>query len=217
VSWKRRFGVFLAFTAAAMVLAARIVQTEQADRLDLKGSWASYLVLTAIALAVVAGAAFVPALRLVRGTEPGRRALEGVKAIGLLAAGVGAAALAAWIWGDRAWTQLLAGPGADPPPDLILTIVIGLVVGVPIALVPAILRGWLDALIVKGWAGWPTLALFVIAAGLAGGSAVGPLWTAWDSGEDWKQVAAACAVPAAPIVAFLCLGLWPKRVKRPTA
>jgi hypothetical protein len=193
-----------------MLLGARIVQTTQADELPLKGPWPAYLLLTAIALAVVAGSAFVPALRLLRGTLPARRAFAGLKAIGLLATGVAGAAVVASIWGDLTWTQLLAGPGATLPPGWLMAIVIALVVGLPLAIVPAIFRGWLDALVRQSWAGWPMLVLFGIASGLVIGTSAGPLWDAWVDGPGWKRAAAAFALPGAPVIAFLCLRLWRK-------
>jgi predicted acylesterase/phospholipase RssA len=212
-AWPLRAGVWLAFSSAALLIAARIVQIDADDtEIPLSGSWASYLVLTAIALLVVAGTAFVPALRVLRGRDPARRALEAVKALGLAATGVAGAALVAWWLGDVSWAQLIAAPGVDPPPDAVMAIVIAVVVGTPLALVPAIIGGWLDALIAQPWAGWPMLVIFAIVAVLVSGFSLPPLWDELFHGEAWQQVAAAFALPGAPVVAALCLRLWRRGV-----
>ena len=60
------------------------------------------------------------------------------------------------------------------------------------------------------------LVIFAIVAVLISWFAVPPLWDALLDGDAWQQVAAAFALPGAPLVAFLCLRLWRGRVAPPS-
>jgi hypothetical protein len=143
-----------------------------------------------------------------RGVAPGRRALAAAMALGLFVTGVAGAVATGYFGGDLSWAQMIAAADAEPLPGWLLAFVIALVVGLPLAIVPAIARGWADALVAKPWGGPVMLGVFALACVLVGYEMLGPLIDDGFEEGGWQLLAAAFALPGAPLAAFACLRLW---------
>ena len=216
-SWLSRAALGLAFTAAAWLLAVRVLATtvpageDATTTVTITGAWASYLVVAAIALLIVAGTVAVPAVRFWKGKHIPRRLIEAGRTVLLAATGIGAAVVAAVWKGGLTLPDLLAAPGACPVadgcplPTWVANVAIGVAVGLPIAIVPALLTGWVDKLTAKPYGGLAMLAAFVLVSALVILTTVGDLWEqARDADATWEQVTAWIAL-AAPVISALCL------------
>jgi hypothetical protein len=193
-----RAAVLLGFWSAALFLGARVVQTKAvAPRLDT--GWSASLLVAVLALLVVVGVALVPGLRAARASSPARRAGDGLRAALLLLAGAGG--ILVGLLTGLSPAQLIAAPGAKPPPAWVLGLVLAPFAGLPLAVVPAILRGPYDSLVRRAWAGRAAVLATAITAVPLGVASVGSLGHAVGQG-GWRTVTALLALAAAPLVAF---------------
>jgi predicted acylesterase/phospholipase RssA len=213
--WWNRLGVMLAFVASAWFLAGRTITTMPGKPADLAHLSIWELIVSSIAVLVVAGTAAVPGIRFLWGSKSGRVA----QALWFVAiAGTGAAAtLGVAVGVDLNVGQLIVQPGAKGVLKILLAPTILIVFG--IALVPVPLLGHrLTDLAERAWAGKASSLLALVAAGCLIGWAQAPLRHAIFDEGNWHTTVALIAVIGAPAVAVAFLfvrdplaRLWSRR------
>jgi predicted acylesterase/phospholipase RssA len=199
--WLLRIPVVLGFWAASIYLAARVIGTSGSA--DLGALQFPELLLALVATLSVIGVAVLPSVRGLRRRWQPVALAEFLAAFLILAAGGGAAIVAALAFGGLTPGQLIVANGFDPPPDWVLGPALAIILGLPLA-APALLT----------WAGnWVTdLSRQVAGAAVLLGlvSIVLGVWMGLDlvdaiGGGSWQTVASLIALIGPPLVATVYL------------
>jgi predicted acylesterase/phospholipase RssA len=198
-SWVNRLAVVVAFWSAALFLAGRTLQPPGAA--DLNGAWTASLVVALFAALTVAGVVALPALRawLAARAKLGTWAPHALWAVGLALVGFGA--IFAALLGGVSVTDIVAAPAAEEVNTVALGVVLAVVLGSPIAGIPALANTWLGKVLKAPWGGWLALPLAAGASLVVGVLSVGWVWDA--IGDSWWQtVGALLAFLAGPVLAL---------------
>jgi hypothetical protein len=199
-----RFGAWVAFYAAALFIAGRLLTTETRGFEDLHTITLIAELVALFMVLVVAGTAFVPFFRARFAKKRSRKVIQYLWAAGILASGGLAALLLTWIAGGVSIDRLITAPHAQRPPDWVLGTVVAFMVGGPLVAAPALVRGRLNSIMEKPWGGKASLGLVGAIAGLVIGYSIGDV-AHYLHGNWWQLVIAILALFVAPIVAFVSL------------
>jgi hypothetical protein len=187
-----------------LFLAARVVQTQNTAA-TLDGAWFLPAVVAVFATLFVVGVSAVPGFRGLRAGTSSRKLREFGWTAALLLAGAGGVILAVGFTGLSP-AQLIAAPAAKAPPAWVLAAVVSLFLGVPLAAIPAAIRGPYDSLVTKSWGGRAALIPAAVAILPLAYYSVDPLADA--VGGAWPRTATALlGLGGAPVVAAVYLFL----------
>ena len=199
--------VVAAFTAAVLFLAARVRGTgDQTADLQLVWSWSAAT--AAIALLIIVGVVLVPVFRGWRAKRLKTKFGAWAWGLGLLAFALGPVLLGHWAK-ELSWAQLIAAPADNPPPDIVLMLVVAFVVGTPLVAIP-LFRDRVDRLLQAPWGGMASaLVALAVAALLAGFSAAHAL-DALDGAQWWDWGILVCPVAGGLTAALYLFWRWPR-------
>lgn len=224
VAWYR-VAVIVGFWAAAVYLAARIVNTQacpdaadpSCDDVSLPAIWSTPVLLSYIALLAVFGVVLLAVVRVIRTRQKTKWAWHGAWGVALLATGgVGAIALA--LCNDVPWANLLVAKGAPDPPERLPELILALVLGLPLTRLLSPARRAVSVLLRSSkWVNLTMIGLFLILTG----------WLVFDQIRDelrphlgvdgeWETLVAMAGTYGAPIVvtAYLSYSWLRGSVKR---
>ena len=198
-----RMAAAFAFVSASFFLTGRVTGIGRGSESLGTGRLLAVIV-TVLALLGVLGIILVPVLRG-RYARWRRRVLEwGAAAVlaatgGLLAIGLALGP------GDIGLAQLVTAPGADRPATAVLTLLIGVVLGLPVSRLPVI-GHHVNAILKRPWGGLPALVLLAVSAGLTLCWSIPEVADALGAAEWWKVTAGSAALAslvAAPLYVFV--------------
>ena len=156
----------LAYTGAAVYLATRAAVTSE-ETADLDLVFSKQVLMAAVAVLAVLGVALLPFFRGVRTRWSAASLAEFGAAAALILGGGGAAIVIALLAG-RSPAQLVIADGFDPPPDAVLLLALGGVLGAAVARTPLVRRLWSepDERTRQGVISIALLALVALAVGI---------------------------------------------------
>jgi hypothetical protein len=203
-SWLNRLGVVVAFYAATLFTAGRLLTTGRKGFEDLTSTTLEAMLVALFAALAVIGTALVPLFRAWFAKSRRRKVEQAFWAVAVLASGGLAATLLTWIPGGVSIDRLITAPHAQRPPDIVLTLVVAFVLGGPLVAAPAIIRGGVNSLLLKSWGGWLSLVFVGAISGLLIGYSVGDV-AHFLEGNWWQTTSAVLALFVAPLVVSLSL------------
>jgi hypothetical protein len=202
--WVTRLAVATAFYAATLFLAGRLLTTQKRGFEELTTIVLVAELVALFTVLVVLGTAFVPGFRAWFARSKARRVGQMLLGAGIILSGGLVALLLAGFAGGVTIDRLITAPHAERPPDPVLYLVVAFVVGGPLVLAPALVRGRLDRLLAKSWGGLPSLLLAFTIAGLVIGYSAGEILALLD-GRWWQATIAVVALFVAPVVVLISL------------
>jgi patatin-related protein len=188
-----RLTLAAAFWAASLYLTMRFA-TVADQTTPLSDIWSRPVLVSLIAMLVVAGVVLVPGLRAWRLVAPGR---NGLLAVVFAAVGGVAAALLAYFAGDFGLTSVIFATGAEQLPDWLLDLTLLVAVGLSAVRLPVIGKpatAWLKTLR-NGWQLCLPLLVVAIAVAIASAWRLAPVL-----GDSWWQTVSALAGLAGPLI-----------------
>ena len=189
--WLLRIPLVLGFWAAALYLTTRVVQTDGSA--DLDSIAINEILLALVAATSVIGVATLPAVRGLRRKWRPVAFAEFAMAFGVLAAGGGAAIVAALAFGHLSPGQLIVANGFDEPRDWAVDVALFAILGIPLT-GPAVVR-WAQNVGADLTKHVAVAAILVTAVSILIGVWMGPdLIDAIKDGPAWKTVSALVAL-----------------------
>jgi hypothetical protein len=195
-----RLGAVAGFWATALFLAARMLSLDPRAATDLGLLVSTDTLAAAIAALVVVGVAAVPIIRI-RPPGWGRRAIQAVVAIAVLAAGGAGAVIGAHWFGDVDWKHILVAPGSDHPRAWALGAAIALLAGPVAARFIPFVPDLFDPLVTRPWAGAIAFVVLMPVVAIIGFDSWDTVSAATDDG-GWRAITAWLAIAVAPAVMF---------------
>jgi hypothetical protein len=212
-----RGAVVAGFWAAALLVAANLIAVDKGDTsLVIESEAVVQAIVTLLALLVVVGVAFAPALRVWRASGRRRKWTEGAWAVGLLTTGALGAIGVGMVAGLFSQQLVAAAGGHDPSADKVLptwlaSLVIVFFTGGVVGGAWSVIRGEVNKLLARSWGGTSALVLVLgLATTVSYKSIKSIVDHLTDDATLWRVAIAALAA-AAPLVAALYLRLLPPR------